>query len=366
MKQNRYNELNRKIKGIETYRKYDIDKPYIVAGPCSAESEAQLLTIASQLSESGNIEIFRAGIWKPRTGVNTFQGIGEKGLKWLKHVEKEIGLMVATEVASPDHVNICLQNDIKAVWIGSRTTVNPLLVQAIANSLKNHKEMIVLVKNPICPQLDLWIGAIERFINAGLVKIIAVHRGFHCYHQTRYRNQPFWEIPLELKKKFPKIPLICDPSHIAGRRVYVSEVATKALNCNMAGLMIEVHNNPQRALSDPQQQITPAALQKILRSHKTLPSVRRPLSNSSQLLSYYRSKIDNIDLELILLLSKRTRIIKKIGNIKKRKNLSAYQPDRFDDMIKMRELYAFKLEVNKSLVNDLFSMLQMYAIDEQI
>lgn len=237
-------------------------KKVVIAGPCSAESEAQLLETASQLSQMG-IKIFRAGIWKPRTRPNTFEGIGELGLKWLKRVKEETGMKCVIEVANPYHVEKALENGIDILWLGARTTASPFAMQDIALSLKG-TDIPVLVKNPINPDIELWIGALERLSLAGINRLAAIHRGFSTYGDTTYRNTPIWEIVAELHNRIPELPVLCDPSHIGGSRELIQPIAETALSRNYAGLFVEVHNNPDIALSDSNQQITPATLQTIL------------------------------------------------------------------------------------------------------
>ena len=229
------------------------EHPLIISGPCSAENEDQIITLAKALNEIKHVRIFRAGIWKPRTRPHSFQGVGDEALKWMQRVKEETQLLTAVEVASPQHVEACLKYGIDILWIGARTTVNPFYVQDITDALKG-TDIPVLVKNPINPDLDLWLGAIERLLMSGLKKIIAVHRGFNTYEKTPYRNNPIWEIPLELKRIYPQLPIICDPSHITGNRSFINDISQKAFNLDMCGLMIETHLTPHSAITDSFQQ----------------------------------------------------------------------------------------------------------------
>ena len=239
------------------------ESPLIIAGPCSAENEKQLITTAHQLKDVPYVKIFRCGVWKPRTRPGSFEGAGNKALPWLKRVREETGLKIAVEVALPAHVEKSLKYDIDVLWVGARTVVNPFSIQELAASLQN-TDLPLLIKNPVIPDLDLWIGAIERFYEAGLNKIVAVHRGFTTYTRTHYRNNPLWEIPEKLKQAFPNLPVICDPSHISGNYKYITEISEHALSIGMSGLMIESHYEPQNALTDSEQQITPVELGKML------------------------------------------------------------------------------------------------------
>ena len=236
-------------------------KPYVIAGPCSVESKKQLLSIAQQIKDI--TDIFRAGVWKPRTNPNSFEGIGQQALKWLNSIQKEVGLRVATEVATAKHVEQCLKAGIDMLWIGARTTVNPFYVQEIAEALKG-VNIPIFVKNPIHPDLGLWLGAFERLNKAGIQQLTAIHRGFYCYEKSTFRNDPRWELPIKLREEVRELPIICDPSHIAGERQMIAEISQIAMDLNLDGLMIETHINPKAALSDADQQITPKKLHQIL------------------------------------------------------------------------------------------------------
>ncbi|MBC7861739.1 MAG: 3-deoxy-7-phosphoheptulonate synthase, partial [Bacteroidia bacterium] len=255
--------MERKLDIIHFSEWLKMEGPLLIAGPCGAESEEQVLQTAKGIAEIGKIKIFRAGIWKPRTRPNSFEGVGEIGLKWLSKVKTQYGFLTAVEVANAAHVEKALKHKVDILWIGARTTVNPFSVQEIADALKG-VDIPVMVKNPVHPDLQLWIGAIERMNQAGIKKLIAIHRGFYNPNQTIYRNDPFWELAIELRTVFPELPVICDPSHISGKRELIRSVAQKAIDLGMEGLMIETHNDPATALSDAKQQVTPSALIKLL------------------------------------------------------------------------------------------------------
>jgi len=263
------------------------NKLFVLAGPCSAESEKQLLSTASVLKSLKKVNVFRAGIWKVRTKSDAFQGVGEQGLVWLKNIQQELNFPVATEVITPLHVELCLKHNVNIMWVGTRTTVNSYLINEIAHALKNVDNILLLIKNPINPDLSLWSGIIDRFLSCGIGNIIAVHRGFSVYNYKIYRNNPIWDIPIQLKKRYPYIPIICDPSHITGKAEKVLKISTKAIKLGFSGLMIESHINPTEALSDSYQQVTPLQLKEILRliskyllpyerSNILLPNFTRP------------------------------------------------------------------------------------------
>lgn len=313
------------------------DKPLLIAGPCSAESEEQVISVATELSKLG-INYFRAGIWKPRTKPGGFEGIGSRGLPWLKKIKKELGLVPITEVATPVHLDLALKYDIESFWIGARTATNPFAVQDIADRIKilpDHlkDKMTVLVKNPVNPDLELWIGALERIYKSGIRRLGAIHRGFSAYGEHYYRNRPEWSIPLELKHRIPQLPLICDPSHIAGRRDLIAPLSQEALDLDFDGLMIEVHCCPDKALSDGEQQINIEELKSILRN-----LTYKKADAKSDDLKIYRAKIDTIDNEIMSLLSKRMDVSRQIGEIKRKLNLPVWQSDRYKELM-LRHLY---------------------------
>ncbi len=310
----------------------DIQRPIIISGPCSAETEQQVMQTAKDLAATGKVDILRAGIWKPRTRPNSFEGVGEVGLSWLVNAGNETGIPVITEVANAKHVEAALKAGFKKLWVGARTTVNPFAVQEIADALSG-TGVEILVKNPINPDVNLWIGAIERFKNAGLDEVHAIHRGFSSFKTEKYRNEPMWEIPLALKGEFPDIRLICDPSHITGRRDLLQPVSQKAMDLIYDGLMIESHITPDEAWSDAAQQITPARLNELL-STLVLRSEHTTDDEFLQDLSSLRSKINTIDKEIITLIGKRMLIAEEIGTYKKGHGITILQPERWKEIQK--------------------------------
>lgn len=303
------------------------EKPLVIAGPCSAESEKQVMEIAERMDRN-YMQVFRAGIWKPRTKPGSFEGVGAIGLNWLKRVKDEFKMPIATEVANASHAKLALEFDVDYLWIGARSTVNPFTIQEIAESLRD-TDKIVLVKNPVNPDLDLWIGALERLAAQGIKNLGVIHRGFSSHNKSKYRNNPQWQIALELKDRFPNIPILGDPSHITGRRDLIAEVAQQAFNLEYNGLMVEVHNNPDEAWSDAKQQITPEALKDIL-VDITLRKKNDNSDDFSAKLSRYRGEIDELDNQLLGLLAARMDVAKKIGNLKKEHNVAIFQPDRWN------------------------------------
>ena len=300
------------------------ESPVIIAGPCSAESEEQVMSVASKLSENG-IATFRAGVWKPRTRPGCFEGIGKEALPWLQRVKREYLMSVAIEVATAEHVELALSAGIDMLWVGARTTANPFAVQEIADALRG-ADIPVLVKNPVNPDIELWIGAFERLYNSGIRKLGAIHRGFSSYGEKFFRNSPQWQLPIELRRRLPLLPVICDPRHIAGKRELIMMLSQQAMDLNFDGLMIETHCNPVCALSDARQQITPDELKVILSK-----LVRRSPDMLSSDFSSYRKQIDSIDEEIIRLLSKRMEIAREIGEVKREKGLTVFQPFRYNE-----------------------------------
>lgn len=338
-------------------------KPYIISGPCSAETENQLMETAKQLAKYNEIDCLRAGIWKPRTRPNSFEGVGEVGLQWLKSAGKEINVPVTTEVANAKHVELALKNEIDILWIGARTTANPFSVQEIADALKG-VDIPIMVKNPINPDLQLWIGAIERIKQAGIQNIKAIHRGFSSFEKSPYRNVPKWEIPIELMATFPDIPIICDPSHIGGKRELIEKISQKAMDLEMDGLMIESHINPNEAWSDSQQQVTPQKLNEIL--SKVI--VRSSLIEDSEFkdkLSELRTSIDIIDEEIINLLAKRIQLIKEIGKYKKMNKVTILQAKRWENIIKERKDLARELDISEDFIEEILKTIHKESINIQ-
>ena len=304
--------------------------PLVIAGPCSAESEQQTLETARALSAIG-VKVYRAGIWKPRTMPGSFEGIGDEGLQWLQAVKRETGMMVATEVATVEHVRAALDTGIDILWIGARTTANPFAVQDIADQLQGHDEITVLVKNPVNPDLDLWLGALQRLSNAGITRLGAVHRGFSSAGAHIYRNDPQWHIPFELRRLASGMTLLCDPSHIGGKREYVEPLSQLAMDAGFDGLMIESHCKPAQALSDSAQQITPNELKSIL--DRLVVRSGAPIEDELALL---RQQIDDCDHELLAVLARRMSISREIGRFKKSNNLRVVQPARYQDVMNAR------------------------------
>jgi chorismate mutase len=338
-------------------------RPFVIAGPCSAENEEQVLYTAQQLLQNTKIHAFRAGIWKPRTRPNSFEGVGEIGLTWLKKVKETFDIPVITEVANSKHVELALKYNIDWLWLGARTTVNPFSVQEIADSLKG-LDIPIFIKNPINPDLNLWIGAIERIYNAGIKKIVAIHRGFSSFNKTQYRNDPMWSIPIELKRIFPDLEMLCDPSHIAGSPNLLLYVAQKAMDLEMNGIMIEVHYNPKKALSDAEQQITPRDLQILIQQ-----LVIRKLNIDDELeqqIQNKRKRIDELDAILLEILSERMKIIQEIGWLKKNKDLTVLQIQRWGEVLKDRLSEAQKLHLNSDFIKNIYEIIHEESIQIQV
>jgi 3-deoxy-7-phosphoheptulonate synthase len=339
-------------------------RPFLISGPCSAETEEQVMQTARQLAEVKEVTVFRSGIWKPRTRPNSFEGVGVEGLKWLRRVKQETGLMVATEVANERHVFEALKYGIDLLWIGARTSVNPFTVQEIADALKG-VDVMVLVKNPINPDLDLWIGAIERVARAGIKRIGAIHRGFSSYEKTTYRNQPNWQLPIELRRRIPELPIICDPSHIAGAREYIHEISQKALDLNFDGLMIESHINPSEALSDASQQLTPNDLKELL-SRLILRSASTSDPKLLDVLGELRQQIDVYDDHLIDLMEQRMKVAETIGRYKKANNITILQSTRWDDIVKRAMQKGTSKGLSPELIDALFKAIHQESINRQM
>ena len=313
--------------------------------------------------QNADIQYFRAGIWKPRTSPDSFEGIGESGLPWLQRVKNEVGLNLAIEVANAHHVELALKHGIDLLWIGARTTVNPFTVQEIANALKG-VQVPVMVKNPINPDLDLWKGAMERILRADVASVIACHRGFNVYGKSALRNAPLWGIPIELKREFPELPLVCDPSHIAGRRDLLEAIARKAVNLGYEGLMIETHRDPGNAWSDAAQQVTPDVLIELLSRLQFRRRYSDDESYQAQM-SFLREEIDNVDASLVELLARRRDISKEIGSIKESNNIAFYHHNRWNDIIEHVKQIADELNLKEEYVLKLFSLIHLESIDVQ-
>ncbi len=340
------------IKPLDSWLK-TVKHPLIISGPCSAESETQLLETAREIAKIDSVKLFRAGIWKPRTRPKMFEGHGEEALKWLKKVKQETRLKTTIEVANPKHVELALKYEVDVLWLGARTVVNPFSVQEIADVLKG-VDIPVMVKNPLNPDLSLWVGALERLNEAGITKLAAIHRGFDFFKKSAYRNAPMWEIPIELKRLYPSLPIITDPSHICGNRSLLAEISQKALDLEMDGLMIESHYQPDKALTDAKQQITPDALKYLLNNLVIRERTGDVVFETK--LEEYRSEIDRLDAEMIQILSRRLGIIDSIGKYKKENNITILQLKRWSNIMQER------LENGKNLGLDskfLFKILEL-------
>ena len=341
---------------------FNLNHPLVIAGPCSAETEDQVLKIAHDLKDT-DVSIYRAGIWKPRTRPGMFEGVGAIGLKWLDKVKKETGLLTATEVANASHVKLALEYDIDVLWIGARSTVSPFIVQEIADALEG-TDKIVLVKNPVNPDLALWLGGIERLYSANIKKLGVIHRGFSTYEKSKYRNNPEWQLPIELQNRFPDIPLICDPSHIAGRRDILQDISQTALDLNFDGLMIETHIDPDNAWSDAAQQITPSVLVKMMNDLKirTLTSEEADYKNQ---LNTLRTQIDVIDHGLLETLGKRMKVAVSIGELKKKKNVAVLQTKRWNEILGNMILEGEKKGLSEEFVLRMFKAIHQESINNQ-
>jgi len=340
------------------FKKFIHKKPYLIAGPCSAESESQLLSIAQ--SVKGSADVFRAGVWKPRTKPNSFEGVGKQALSWLKTVQQETNLKVMTEVATPKHVELCLESGVDMLWIGARTTVNPFYVQEISEALKG-VDIPVFVKNPIHPELGLWLGAFERLNKVGVKQLAAIHRGFYSYEKSVFRNDPKWELPIKLRKEVRELPIICDPSHIAGKATLIEDIAQTAMDINLDGLMIETHNNPVVALSDAQQQITPEKLKNIMQNLVLRDTKLRDEQFKGQLLDF-RNQIDNFDTQIIGLLNNRKQVVEQIANFKNENRLTIFQIERWFEILNTRKENASLLGLDEQMVEELFALIHKYSI----
>jgi chorismate mutase len=351
------------IKPIKEWLDNGLNKPLIIAGPCSAETEEQVMETARQIKANTNSSVLRSGIWKPRTRPGSFEGVGEIGLRWLKSASKETGLKTIVEVAYPQHVEAALKHEVDMVWIGARTAANPFSVQEIANAIEG-ANIPVLIKNPVNPDLDLWIGAIERIYKSGIDQIAAIHRGFYPFEKTKLRNIPKWELVIELKRQIPDLPLICDPSHISGSVEYIQEIAQKALDLNLDGLMIETHRDPKNAKSDAKQQITPLELSAVLNSL----NFRQSSVDDSEFLNkleQFRQQIDSIDYQLLELLSQRMEIVGEIGKYKCENNVTILQLRRWENIIKTRSQTGIKLDLNPEFILKLLELVHKESIQKQ-
>ncbi len=340
-----------------------VDRPLVISGPCSAETESQMLTTAKQLKATGKVHALRAGIWKPRTRPGQFEGAGEPGLQWLVKAKEETGLPITTEVATAAHVELCLKAGVDILWVGARTTVNPFSVQEIADALRG-VDVPVMVKNPVNPDLELWIGAIERLNRAGISRMAAIHRGFSSFDKGPFRNAPMWDLAIELKTRVPGLEVICDPSHISGNRELISMVSQKALDLDMSGVMIESHLNPDAAWSDAKQQVTPAALAKIVEGLV----VRTSSSNNKTFkdtLGLLREQIDQLDDEIMQKLANRMKISEKIGQYKKENNVTILQVGRWEEIVQTRVSLGKAMGLDEGFTRDLLRLVHHESIQVQ-
>jgi chorismate mutase len=334
-------------------------KPFLIAGPCSAESETQLHQVATALKDSG-ISAFRAGVWKPRTRPNAYEGAGMQALKWLADIQEQYTFPVVTEVANARHVEACLQSGFKMVWLGARTVVNPFSVQEIADALRG-TPTTVLIKNPVNPDLSLWLGAFERLDKAGIINLLAVHRGFSSYERTAYRNRPMWDIAIALRRHLPGLPILCDPSHISGNRKHIADISQKALDLNYDGLMIEVHPQPENALSDSEQQLSPEAFLRMVGALQVRqastgdPVVRETLET-------LRASIDALDAQTIELLGKRMELVREIGAYKRDHDITIFQLDRWLQILKTRGDAAKDAGIDEAFIERILNLIHNESI----
>ncbi len=337
----------------------DNERPFVIAGPCSAETEEQVMKTALELRMKG-CHNFRAGVWKPRTKPGGFEGNGEKALPWMQRVKKETGMMVATEVATPEHVELAMKYDIDILWIGARTSANPFAVQALADALKG-VDVPVFVKNPVNPDIELWIGALERINQAGVKRLGAIHRGFSSYDKKIYRNLPMWQIPIELRRRYPDLPMICDPSHIGGRRELIAPLCQQAMDLGVDGLIVESHCDPDKAWSDAKQQVTPDVLDYILSL-----LVIRDESVTTEGITQLRHQIDELDNQLMDLLAKRMRVCREIGHYKKEHNMTVLQTNRYNEILEKRGAQGSLCGMAPEFVAQVFEHIHEESVRQQI
>ncbi|WP_375323666.1 chorismate mutase [Flagellimonas sp. GZD32] len=340
----------------------NLGHPLVIAGPCSAETEDQVLKIAHELKDT-DVNYYRAGIWKPRTRPGNFEGVGAIGLKWLQKVKEETGLKTATEVANRAHVDLALEYDVDLLWIGARSTVSPFIIQEIADALEG-TDKIVLVKNPVNPDLSLWLGAVERLYSANIEKLGVIHRGFSTYEKTKYRNIPEWQLAIELQTKFPDLPIINDPSHITGKRDMIFDVSQTALDLNFDGLMIETHYDPDNAWSDAAQQVTPETLVQIMKDLRIRKETDEEAEYNSKLTNL-RAQIDVLDNQLIDLLGKRMKVSDGIGELKKQKNVAVLQSNRWNAILGNMILEGEQRGLSEEFVLKMFKAIHQESINHQ-
>ena len=337
----------------------DKKRPIVIAGPCSAETEEQVMSTARMLADKG-CHIFRAGVWKPRTKPGGFEGNGEKALPWLKEVKEETGMMISTEVATPDHVELAMRYDMDVLWVGARTSANPFAMQALADSMQG-LQIPVLVKNPVNPDLELWIGGLQRLNQAGIKRLGVIHRGFSSYDKKIYRNLPMWHIPIELRRRIPGLPIICDPSHIGGRRDLIAPLCQQAMDLGFDGLIVESHCNPKEAWSDAKQQVTPDILDYIL----SLLVIRDDTFTTEDIRSL-RAQIDELDNSLMELLAKRFRLCREIGTFKKEHNMTILQTRRYNEILEKRGTQAGLCGMNPKFAAHIFELIHEESVRQQL
>ena len=337
----------------------DKKRPIVIAGPCSAETEEQVMSTARMLADKG-CHIFRAGVWKPRTKPGGFEGNGEKALPWLKEVKEETGMMISTEVATPDHVELAMRYDMDVLWVGARTSANPFAMQALADSMQG-LQIPVLVKNPVNPDLELWIGGLQRLNQAGIKRLGVIHRGFSSYDKKIYRNLPMWQIPIELRRRIPGLPIICDPSHIGGRRNLIAPLCQQAMDLGFDGLIVESHCNPKEAWSDAKQQVTPDILDYIL----SLLVIRDDTFTTEDIRSL-RAQIDELDNSLMELLAKRFRLCREIGTFKKEHNMTILQTGRYNEILEKRGTQAGLCGMNPKFAAHIFELIHEESVRQQL
>lgn len=335
------------------------ERPIVIAGPCSAETEEQVMTTARQLAAKG-CRIFRAGVWKPRTKPGGFEGNGEKALPWLQAVKKETGMLTATEVAMPEHVELALKYDVDMLWVGARTATNPFAMQELAESLRGF-EGPVLVKNPVNPDPELWMGAMQRLNQVGIKRLGAIHRGFSSFDKKIYRNVPMWQIPIELHRRIPDLPIICDPSHIGGRRDLIAPLCQQAMDLGFDGLIVESHCSPDEAWSDALQQVTPDILDYIL----SLLVVRNE-HTTTEGLRMLRGQIDELDNNLMELLARRFRVCREIGTFKKEHNMTVLQAGRYDEILQKRGAQASLCGMDAEFAAHVFELIHEESVRQQL
>lgn len=337
----------------------DSKRPFVIAGPCSAETEEQVMQTAKELAIKG-CHMFRAGVWKPRTKPGGFEGHGEPALAWMAEVKKETGMLIGTEVATPEHVELAMKYGLDMLWIGARTSANPFAMQQLADAMKG-LEIPVLVKNPVNPDLELWIGAMERINQAGVKKMAAIHRGFSSFDKSMYRNAPMWQIPIELRRRIPNLPIVCDPSHMGGKRELIAPLSQQALDLGFDGLMIESHCDPDKAWSDAKQQVTPEVCDYIVGM-----LVARDNTFTTENIKLLRQQIDNIDNDLVELLAKRMRVCREIGQYKKEHNIQVLQTGRYNEILDKRGVQGSLTGMSSDFIKQVFEHIHEESVRQQL